>query len=306
MRKERLEFRSEPYGIVPLLIGGAIAAGAAATASTGFNIWDRITADRDRKDDNAFQREQFEYLKDQNKLMQDREDNAIQRRRKDMEAAGLHPTLAAGSAAQAGAAQAPHYTNASREPVGAPDANMIQLVQGAMQLKQMHADYEYTKAQTKLINRQSDDIGKDREQRDTHFNTQMDFQKAQAFMDNYRHASQQRLAEKQHALQETIFATNSTLEARRVASLELTTVLAQNRDRRDARQAVENLIDQFRARGVADTQLEEVRTRIEAMRQDQALAQRQDNRAERDSLVRSVTSVADTILNAVRAFTGRP
>jgi hypothetical protein len=49
------------------------------------------------KEEMGFAKEQFEYQKTQNDLMRDREDNAMQRKVKDMEAAGLNKLLAAGA-----------------------------------------------------------------------------------------------------------------------------------------------------------------------------------------------------------------
>lgn len=51
----------------------------------------------------SFQRETQEYLKDMQQKVFDREDSAIRRRVNDLKLAGLHPTLAAGSAAAASA-----------------------------------------------------------------------------------------------------------------------------------------------------------------------------------------------------------
>lgn len=84
----------------------------------------------------GFQQEVFNYQKDlQNKLF-DREDNAVQRRAKDLEAAGLSKTLAAGSAAGAGdyvPVSAPQ--NKFRSDLSSVVGNMYSVAQTAEDLK---------------------------------------------------------------------------------------------------------------------------------------------------------------------------
>ena len=61
-----------------------------------------------------YMKKQYEYQKELNQKMMDREDNAIQRRAADMQQAGINPLLAAGQPAQAQhavAAQAPQRSN---------------------------------------------------------------------------------------------------------------------------------------------------------------------------------------------------
>lgn len=70
------------------IISGIISGGA-SLAKTGYDIW---TNQRD-----------FDYQKSLQNEIFNREDNAVQRRMKDLEAAGLNPNLAAGSAAGSGA-----------------------------------------------------------------------------------------------------------------------------------------------------------------------------------------------------------
>ena len=47
-----------------------------------------------REENMAFQREQFDYLKDQNALQQKREDTAVQRKMSDLRESGLNPLAA--------------------------------------------------------------------------------------------------------------------------------------------------------------------------------------------------------------------
>lgn len=71
-----------------LEIGSAIAGLAGGIFKTGYDIWSN---NRD-----------FDYQKSLQEDIFNREDNAVQRRMKDLQAAGLNPNLAAGSAAGAG------------------------------------------------------------------------------------------------------------------------------------------------------------------------------------------------------------
>lgn len=74
-------------------------------ASIG-NLWATVEGVKENKKVNdlnyQLQLDDLAYKKDMQKLMFQREDNAVQRRVADLKAAGLSPTLAAGSAANAG------------------------------------------------------------------------------------------------------------------------------------------------------------------------------------------------------------
>ncbi len=70
------------------------------------NVWSTVEGVKENKKVNdlnyQLQTDDLSYKKDLQKLMFQREDNAVQRRVADLKAAGLSPTLAAGSSASAG------------------------------------------------------------------------------------------------------------------------------------------------------------------------------------------------------------
>lgn len=104
------------------------------------------------------------YQRSQDSMQRAREDNAIQRRVADLEAAGLHPGLAAGSPAASEGAQAPQ--SASAPDVGSPaqrSASHLQHLASIGQLSQIMADITKTNAETAYIRSQTrrNDFGTD-------------------------------------------------------------------------------------------------------------------------------------------------
>ena len=86
---------------------------------SGYTSWQNYNAQKSIASDNLeFQKQQFAYQKNLQKQIFQREDNSVQRRSADLEAAGLSKTLAAGGGAGAGSVvstQAPQREIPQRE-----------------------------------------------------------------------------------------------------------------------------------------------------------------------------------------------
>lgn len=134
--------------------GSMLVAGAGSIAST---IGGLISGNQNYH----LQKKIFKWQKQVQQETWNREDNAVQRRAADLNAAGMNRLLAAGSGA---AASAPVHVDAPQAPdyskVGDP---LIMVAQQRLQMAKQNADISQTEAQTKLLTGQLNSVTKQNE-----------------------------------------------------------------------------------------------------------------------------------------------
>lgn len=141
---------------------GAIGAGILGTFQAGVPQF-AYSIYQDQRD-TAYRNSVFDYEKALQKEMFQREDNAVQRRRADLEAAGINPNLAAGQAASAGPVVATSGSSSSRNlPPTDVLSSMVQFQLAKQEIQSAYEDLQtrrmanfYRKAQQIFDAGQSD------------------------------------------------------------------------------------------------------------------------------------------------------
>lgn len=130
------------YGMIDPITN---AIGMAYNIGTG--IFNSVQNYRNNQWNQRFAREQFDYQKDLNQILMDREDNAVQRRAKDLQAAGISKNLAAGSPAQAATMSAGNSGAVANSNMQTQQLQKMDIMNGYAQYQMVMAEKELKNVQ---------------------------------------------------------------------------------------------------------------------------------------------------------------
>ena len=131
------------------MVGGIIS-GLGSLIGAGTGIYNAIQNDKVAKENLALQKEHFQYQKDLQKQIFEREDTAVQRRVKDLEASGFSKWLATGQSAGAGSVVGTSAPQKQRQ-----NLDMSQAIQGIYSLGEMMYNMRQQEANIGLSNAQA-------------------------------------------------------------------------------------------------------------------------------------------------------
>ena len=164
----------------------ALASAGAGLLENGYNIFSGERAYSAGRSDSKFsrnlalwnayqQQQEFNYAKDIQKQIFEREDNAVQRRVADLEKTGLSKTLAVGTGAGAGSVVSTHLSN-----IGNPTSNvqkpsltfqnsLLDVLKSVEEIKGIKEQIEVAKAQKERIKAGTDSVNLENEMKEYDF-----------------------------------------------------------------------------------------------------------------------------------------